>query len=161
MPPLRGDPSRLRQVLFNLVGNAVKFTEEGGVRVEVAHAPVGDARVAVAIAVRDTGVGISAEQRERLFERFSRLPSAIRRGLPGIGLGLAMVYGTVKQIKFHTLGAVLQPEGSDWAAAAKMGGRKPRAAPAKAETKAEPKTEKPAVPMTQASRAPLPPSPAT
>lgn len=85
---LRGDPLRLRQVLINLVGNAVKFTQTG--RVEVVAEPVsreGD-RVAVRFRVTDSGVGMSTEEIERLFQPFSQAGAYISRVYGGTGLGL-------------------------------------------------------------------------
>lgn len=82
----RGNGELLRRALVNLLGNAIKYGGDCG-PVQLALRRAG---TAWEIAVRDRGPGIPEEERNRLFERFSRLPSAIRRGLPGIGLGLAM-----------------------------------------------------------------------
>lgn len=85
---LRGDNRRLKQMLVNLLGNAVKFTPEGGtIGLDVA----GDkTRKLVYISVWDTGVGIPAEQRERLFKPFVQLDSKLSRQYDGTGLGLAL-----------------------------------------------------------------------
>ena len=80
-----GDPSRVRQVLMNLVGNAVKFTGQGHVGIEVERA--GDA---LRIAVKDSGPGIPEDKRSLLFQRFSQIESAATRRQGGTGLGLAI-----------------------------------------------------------------------
>ncbi|MCW2246141.1 PAS domain S-box-containing protein [Azospirillum fermentarium] len=86
-----GDPTRLRQVLINLIGNAVKFTETGHVAVEVtADAPPGDTPVTVQVEVRDTGIGMEAGQAARLFQKFTQADSSITRRFGGTGLGLAI-----------------------------------------------------------------------
>jgi PAS domain S-box-containing protein len=95
LPPVRGDAGRLRQVLFNLVGNAVKFTEQGQVQVALAHEARDDGRVAVHVAVRDTGPGIAEAHRALLFERFSQADSSISRRHGGTGLGLAISHEIV------------------------------------------------------------------
>ena len=84
-----GDPDRLRQVLVNLLGNAVKFTEEGRVTVEVAAAGDGEADE-VRFAVRDTGPGIPGDRREAIFERFTQADSSTTREHGGTGLGLTI-----------------------------------------------------------------------
>ena len=83
-----GDADRLRQVLNNLVGNAVKFTEEGRVTVRVCRAEGADGRLQVAI--EDTGVGIAADALERIFEPFVQADGSIQRRHGGTGLGLAI-----------------------------------------------------------------------
>lgn len=92
---LRGDPTRLRQVLLNLVGNAIKFTPRGGVTI---HVRAGDAAlvmdkpnfVPIEISVEDTGIGISEEAQQNLFSPFSQADSSIARKFGGTGLGLAI-----------------------------------------------------------------------
>jgi len=77
-------------VLLNLVGNAVKFTEHGGVDVSVTHRPLAGGRIELTIAVRDTGVGIAPEVLPRLFERFVQADNSTARRYGGSGLGLAI-----------------------------------------------------------------------
>ena len=88
---LRGDPARLRQVILNLLSNALKFTEEGSVSLTVSATPdaQGD-RLAVRIDVRDTGIGIGPEARRRLFGRFEQADETIQRRFGGSGLGLSI-----------------------------------------------------------------------
>ncbi|HEV7254710.1 MAG TPA: ATP-binding protein [Mesorhizobium sp.] len=87
-----GDPTRLGQVIGNLVNNALKFTETGGVTVEVLRSgrAVGEGSVGIEVHVRDTGIGISAEKRDRIFERFSQADQTITRRYGGTGLGLSI-----------------------------------------------------------------------
>ncbi len=87
---LIGDPGRIRQILLNLVSNAVKFTVTGGVSIEVDGERSGENQALVRITVRDTGIGISAAAQERLFEQFFQVDSSNTRGFGGTGLGLAI-----------------------------------------------------------------------
>lgn len=87
---LLGDPDRIRQILHNLVGNAVKFTDEGEVVVRVSAGADASGRVRIAIAVRDTGIGIDAATVARLFQPFAQgSDSGRRRGGTGLGLCIA------------------------------------------------------------------------
>lgn len=88
---LRGDPTRVGQVLFNLLGNAAKFTEAGQVAVHATAAPLPDGRVRVTLAVADTGIGLDDLARERLFEPFTQADSSTTRRFGGTGLGLSIV----------------------------------------------------------------------
>lgn len=85
---LRGDPYRLRQILNNLMSNAIKFTARGQVAVEVSLRPAGPGDCAVAITVRDEGAGIPAEAMDRLFTPFAQGSSEVARTYGGTGLGL-------------------------------------------------------------------------
>lgn len=87
---LRGDPTRLRQILNNLLGNAIKFTECGQIRVAVAVAGRSAAGVEVRLAVEDSGCGIAAAKLATIFEGFSQADSSITRKYGGTGLGLAI-----------------------------------------------------------------------
>jgi signal transduction histidine kinase/CheY-like chemotaxis protein/HPt (histidine-containing phosphotransfer) domain-containing protein len=84
---LMGDGPRLRQILLNLVGNAVKFTEEGGVSIAVTVKLESDVGVELLFQVKDTGIGISEDSRARVFESFSQADSSISRRFGGTGLG--------------------------------------------------------------------------
>ncbi|WP_049974738.1 response regulator [Azospirillum sp. B4] len=90
----RGDPTRLRQILANLVSNAIKFTNAGTVAIEIGQepgaAPDSQGRDQLRIAVTDTGIGIPEEQRARLFQKFSQADSSITRRFGGTGLGLSI-----------------------------------------------------------------------
>ena len=85
-----GDFGRIKQVLFNLISNAVKFTATGGVRIDVSHsAPAGD-RCLLRFEVRDTGIGIPPEKQEMVFNKFAQADSSTTRLFGGTGLGLAI-----------------------------------------------------------------------
>jgi signal transduction histidine kinase/CheY-like chemotaxis protein/HPt (histidine-containing phosphotransfer) domain-containing protein len=88
---LVGDPTRVRQVLFNLLSNALKFTQRGRVHVRAATAPLGHGATRVTLAVSDTGIGMSEEQRARLFQPFAQADSSTTRRFGGTGLGLSIV----------------------------------------------------------------------
>ena len=92
---LRGDPARLRQILNNLVGNAIKFTENGGVSISVERLPplpsaAVDAPLLVRFSVKDTGIGIPEDKQNLLFSSFSQVDDSITRQYGGSGLGLAI-----------------------------------------------------------------------
>ncbi|WP_426332725.1 PAS domain S-box protein [Paenibacillus silvae] len=88
--PLYGDASRLKQVLTNIIGNAVKFTPEGSVDIEVRVKEQCEENVYLKFKVKDTGVGIPAEKRQQLFEPFYQLDNFLTRKTQGTGLGLAI-----------------------------------------------------------------------
>ena len=85
-----GDPLRLRQVILNLCGNAVKFTDSGRVSLAFSAEPEGEGRERVKIAVTDTGIGIAPEKTEAVFEKFVQADSSINRRFGGTGLGLTI-----------------------------------------------------------------------
>ena len=85
-----GDLTRLRQVLVNLLGNAVKFTERGEICLRVQSQPLQGSTQQVEFIVQDTGIGIPPQQMSRLFESFTQLDSSLRRKFGGTGLGLAI-----------------------------------------------------------------------
>jgi PAS domain S-box-containing protein len=87
---LRGDPNRIRQVLLNLVNNAIKFTDQGLVRVRASHRVLDEGGVELRIEVTDSGIGISRETQERLFNPFVQADTSISRKYGGSGLGLAI-----------------------------------------------------------------------
>jgi signal transduction histidine kinase/AmiR/NasT family two-component response regulator len=91
-PVVVGDPARLRQVLVNLLGNAVKFTSNGSVTLEVTHLTLEspDRQANLHFRVRDTGIGIPKEQQETIFEAFGQADSTVTRRFGGTGLGLTI-----------------------------------------------------------------------
>jgi two-component system sensor histidine kinase/response regulator len=87
---LLGDPGRIRQILINLVGNAIKFTDHGEIFVGVDEQSPGSATTTLHFAVKDTGVGIPVEQQEKIFEAFSQADGSMTRKYGGTGLGLTI-----------------------------------------------------------------------
>jgi signal transduction histidine kinase/DNA-binding response OmpR family regulator/HPt (histidine-containing phosphotransfer) domain-containing protein len=105
---VRGDPTRLRQILFNLIGNAIKFTDKGSVSVIGSHRDIGDGALELRFEVRDTGIGISEAARARLFTRFSQADSSTTRKFGGTGLGLA-ICKQLAEFMGGEIGVVSQP----------------------------------------------------
>jgi PAS domain S-box-containing protein len=87
LPPVRGDFHQFRQILLNLVSNAIKFTSEKG---EVTVTASARDRGTLAVSISDTGIGIRPEERERIFDPFGRGENAVVRRIPGVGLGLTL-----------------------------------------------------------------------
>jgi signal transduction histidine kinase/DNA-binding response OmpR family regulator len=92
------DPMRLRQVLANLLGNAVKFTERGEIELRLRCVPLPDGRGRLLFSVRDTGIGIAPDRRERLFKPFSQADASTTRKYGGTGLGLVISQRIVSQM---------------------------------------------------------------
>jgi signal transduction histidine kinase/CheY-like chemotaxis protein/HPt (histidine-containing phosphotransfer) domain-containing protein len=88
---LSGDSTRVRQILFNLVGNAIKFTDQGEIRVIVRAVSRKRERVRLALSVADSGIGMTDEQRQRVFQPFSQADNSTTRRYGGTGLGLSIV----------------------------------------------------------------------
>ncbi|MGB0481815.1 MAG: ATP-binding protein [Alphaproteobacteria bacterium] len=88
---VKGDPTRVRQILLNLLGNAVKFTEAGEVTMRISQEPpTATGRIATFVEVIDTGIGISREHQQRLFSPFTQADATVSRRFGGTGLGLAI-----------------------------------------------------------------------
>ena len=94
LPAIKADESRLQQILYNLVGNAIKFTQQGTVEVTA----VVQKKSLVTVSVKDTGIGISEEYRERIFDSFTQAQGSADRSYEGVGLGLSV---TKKLVEFH------------------------------------------------------------
>jgi signal transduction histidine kinase/CheY-like chemotaxis protein len=84
------DPTRLQQVLINLVGNAIKFTEKGEVKLSVESEPISPSEVKLQFSVLDTGIGIPADKQQKIFEAFSQADASTTRRFGGTGLGLSI-----------------------------------------------------------------------
>ena len=95
---LHGDALRIGQILLNLVGNAIKFTSEGGVDVSVSRTPPGDMADGVRFLVRDSGIGIAPEDQARLFGSFEQADASTTRRYGGTGLGLAICRSLVEMM---------------------------------------------------------------
>jgi len=100
-----GDPTRIRQVMLNLMGNAIKFTEAGWVAIRIGRRVTEPGEMRIAIAVEDTGVGIAPDRIAVLFQEFSQADSSVTRGFGGTGLGLAISLGLVE-----TMGGTIRVE---------------------------------------------------
>ncbi|MDX1478480.1 MAG: ATP-binding protein [Saprospiraceae bacterium] len=90
LSPVEGDPSRLQQVLLNLVGNAIKFTEKGSISLSVRETPLTDQQTQLHFIVADTGVGIDPDRLDRIFENFQQAYTDTSRKYGGSGLGLSI-----------------------------------------------------------------------
>ena len=106
--PLKGDPLRLGQILLNLVGNAIKFTDQGAVSLRIRAGEQSPASVQVRFEVIDTGIGISDEAQSRLFQSFEQADNSMTRKYGGTGLGLAISKKLVA-LMGGTIGVLSEP----------------------------------------------------
>ena len=125
---LRGDPGRLRQVLLNLVGNALKFTHEGEVAVRASLVSESEKDVVVRFSVKDTGIGIAPEKQEFLFERFTQADASTTRQYGGTGLGLA-ISKQLAEMMGGEIGVVSEGAGSEFWFTARFGRQAERESP--------------------------------
>lgn len=88
---LEGDATRLTQILINLIGNAIKFTDKGSVAIDITNQSMSDATIQLGITVTDTGIGIASEKLNKIFNRFQQAEDSVTRKFGGSGLGLAIV----------------------------------------------------------------------
>jgi signal transduction histidine kinase/CheY-like chemotaxis protein len=95
---LIGDPTRIGQVLINLLNNAIKFTEQGEVRLRCHSTRVGNRTVTLHFSIHDTGIGLSAQEQQKLFHAFTQADGSITRKFGGTGLGLAISKGLVEMM---------------------------------------------------------------
>ncbi len=109
---VRGDPARLRQILLHLIGNAVKFTDSGGVTVKVERRRAEGERLRLGFEIRDTGIGFDATQLPRLCEAFTQADASHRRRHGGAGLGLRLAHELVERMGGHLEAESIPGEGS-------------------------------------------------
>lgn len=98
IPYLVGDPLRVGRIMMNLIGNAVKYTEQGGVKVSIRGRKIDDSHVEVTLAVSDTGIGIAADRVGAVFDRFAQADASMTRRFGGTGLGLSITKQLVEMM---------------------------------------------------------------
>ena len=99
---LVGDPGRIRQILVNLVGNAIKFTSHGEIFIHVAEESRDNSAPCLHFTVKDTGIGVAKEKQEHVFEAFSQADGSMARKYGGTGLGLTICMRLVKMMAGKT-----------------------------------------------------------
>ena len=130
---LRGDPHRLGQILLNLVGNAIKFTEQGEVVISIHVIENFPEQIRLEFSIRDTGIGMTPEQQGRLFQMFNQADASITRRFGGTGLGLVISQRLVEMMGGRIVVASVPDQGSTFRFTAAFG----HAAPEEVETRQE------------------------
>ena len=118
---LIGDSVRLKQILINLVSNAVKFTERGGITVDISSETRTEEKIDLHIAVRDTGIGIPTAKQQQIFEAFSQADSSTTRQYGGTGLGLSITSHLVQMMDGRIWLESTESEGSTFHVVAQLG----------------------------------------
>jgi signal transduction histidine kinase/AmiR/NasT family two-component response regulator len=109
---VHADPTRIRQIMFNLVSNALKFTQQGSVKIHASAEPQKNGKVKLSVAVSDTGIGIPEAARSRLFGRFQQAETSTSRRFGGTGLGLAISRQLTELMGGHLTLQSVEGEGS-------------------------------------------------
>ncbi len=119
---LKGDPTRIRQILINLLSNAAKFTEKGeiGIRVRVLDGTASSEEPVIEVTVKDTGIGIAQEKTEKLFSRFTQVDMSTTRKYGGTGLGLSICKALVERMGGRIWVESKEHEGSEFKFTAKL-----------------------------------------
>jgi two-component system sensor histidine kinase/response regulator len=116
-----GDPTRLRQILVNLIGNAIKFTEKGEVFIQIKSQKVKNNNAEILFSITDTGIGMTPEQVETIFDAFTQADSSTTRKYGGTGLGLAISKQLVELMAGHILVKSKPGQGSTFSFTAQFG----------------------------------------
>ncbi len=95
---VQGDPARIGQIMNNLIGNAIKFTEKGSVAINISSHPIDNQHLAIDMAVKDTGIGIAKDKQQNVFKKFQQADSSTNRKYGGTGLGLSITTNLLKMM---------------------------------------------------------------
>jgi len=111
---LLGDAMRIKQIMSNLVGNAIKFTQQGSVMIDVSHQSISPKRAAIKIMVVDTGIGMNSEQQQTIFKSFSQADQSVTRLYGGTGLGLVICQRLAHEMKGDIGFSSIENQGSSF-----------------------------------------------